>query len=85
MLFGFCNSLVMFERFMEMVLVGFNYKICLVYIDDIIVFGCIFGEIFDNLKLVFCKLEIVGLKLRVKKKCFLFKKEVLFFDYKLYG
>lgn len=50
MLFGFCNSLVMFERFMEMVLVGFNYKICLVYIDDIIVFGCIFEEIFDNLE-----------------------------------
>lgn len=37
--FGLCNSPATFERLMETVLAGLNYKICLVYIDDIIVFG----------------------------------------------
>lgn len=46
MLFGFCNSLVMFERLMEVVLVGFNFNVCLVYIDDIIIFGKMFDEMF---------------------------------------
>lgn len=46
MVFGFCNSLVMFERLMEVVLVGFNFNVCLVYIDDIIIFGKMFDEMF---------------------------------------
>lgn len=46
MLFGFCNSLVIFERLMEVVLVGFNFNVCLVYIDDIIIFGKMFDEMF---------------------------------------
>lgn len=83
--FRLYNSPATFERLLENVQAGLNYKICFVYIDDIIVFGCTFGENLDNLKPVFCKLEIVGLKLRAKKKCSLFKKEVLFLDYKLSG
>lgn len=42
--FGLCNSPATFERLMEVVLVGLNFNICLVYIDDII----IFGETFDG-------------------------------------
>lgn len=38
MLFGLCNVVVIFERLMENVLVGLNFEICFLYIDDIIVF-----------------------------------------------
>lgn len=82
--FGLCNSSATFERLMETVLAGLNYKMCLVYIDDIIVFGRTFEETLDNLEQVFGKLENAGLKLKVKK-CFLFKKEVLLLGYKVSG
>lgn len=82
--FGLCNSPATFVRLMETVLAGLNYKICLVYIDDIIVFGRTFEETLDNLEQVFGKLENAGLKLKAKK-CSLFKKEVLFLGYKVSG
>ena len=82
--FGLCNSPATFERLMETVLAGLNYNICLVYIDDIIVFGSTFEETLDNLAQVFGKLENAGLKLKAKK-CSLFKKEVLFLGYIVSG
>ena len=82
--FGLCNSPATFERLMETVLAGLNYKICLVYIDDIIVFGSTFEDTLHNLEQVFQKLEEAGLKLKAKK-CNLFKKEVLFLGYRVSG
>ncbi|XP_076383753.1 uncharacterized protein LOC143261038 [Megalopta genalis] len=37
--FGLCNAPATFERLMDNVLRGLNWKICLVYLDDIIIFG----------------------------------------------
>lgn len=48
--FRLCNSPATFERSMEMVLAGLNYKICLVYIDHIIVFGSTFEDTLHNVK-----------------------------------
>lgn len=36
MLFGLCNSGVIFVKLMEKVLYGLNWKICMVYLDDIV-------------------------------------------------
>jgi hypothetical protein len=82
--FGLCNSPTTFERLMETMLAGLNYKICLVYIDNIIVFGRIFEDTLLNLEQVFKKLEEAGLKLK-SKKCTLFKNEILFLGYKVSG
>ena len=37
--FGLCNAPATFERLMETVLAGLQWDICLIYIDDIIVYG----------------------------------------------
>ena len=44
MLFGLCNELAMFQRLMEIVLAGLTQKICMVYIDKILVFSQMFED-----------------------------------------
>ncbi len=73
--FGLCNSPATFERLMEQVLTGLHWEICLVYLDDIIVYGTSFEDQLERLKSVFGRLRYANLKLS-PKKCNLFKKEV---------
>ena len=73
--FGLCNAPATFERLMETVLRGLNWKTCLVYLDDIIVVGKSFDDHLMNLEEVFQRLRKSGLKLS-PKKCHLFQKEV---------
>ena len=65
--FGLCNAPATFERLMETVLRGLQFETCLIYLDDIIVFGKTFEEMVDNLSKVFNRLETAGLKLKPKK------------------
>ena len=46
--FGVTNAPWTFERLMETVLAGLQYNICLVYLDDIIVYGADFGGEFPD-------------------------------------
>ena len=73
--FGLCNAPSTFNRLMELVLKGFHWKICLIYLDDVIVKGRTFEEELERLEQVFERLAWAGLKLR-PKKCFLFQKRV---------
>jgi len=50
MSFGLCNAPATFEQVMEQVLREFISKICLVYLDDVIIFGKTFEEIIQNLE-----------------------------------
>jgi len=75
--FGLCNAPATFERLMERVLSGLTWKICLVYIDDIIVFSKTFEEHLRNLDLVFTQIHEANLKLN-PEKCKLFQVEVPF-------
>ena len=75
--FGLCNAPVTFERLMETVLAGLQWDICLIYIDDIIVYGKTFKESLKNIETVFERLRIAGLKLKAPK-CKLFSKSVSF-------
>ena len=75
--FGVCNGPSSFQRLMAVALSGLQWKTCLIYIDDIIVFGRTFGEHLARLEEVFERLEQAQLRLK-PSKCFLFRKEVEF-------
>jgi hypothetical protein len=50
-----------FERLMETVLRGLQFEICVIYLEDIIVFGKNFEDMVENLSRVFDRLEDAGL------------------------
>ena len=73
--FGLCKAPSTFARLMELVLKGLHWKICLIYLDDVIVMGRTFEEELERLKEVFERVAKARLKLK-PKKCFLFQKRV---------
>ncbi len=50
--FGLCNAPATFKRLMELVLSGLNWKICLIHLDDVIVYGGNSYDALDRLKTV---------------------------------
>jgi hypothetical protein len=75
--FGLCNAPATFERLMELVLSGLMWSACLVYIDDVIVYGRTFEECLSNLTKVLERFRRAGLKLK-PAKCQLFRAETGF-------
>ena len=73
--FGLTNAPATFHRLMDTVLKGLQWQRCLVYLDDIIVFGKDFGETLANLRMVMERLKAAGLKLKASK-CQWFKRSV---------
>ena len=75
--FGLVNAPATFERLMERVLRGIAWSECLVYLDDILVFGPDFGTTLARLESMLDLLGEAGLKLKAKK-CQLFQEEIPF-------
>jgi hypothetical protein len=73
--FGLCNAPSTFQRLMEYVLAGLQWSTCLIYLDDIIIYGRDFGEHMARLREVFTRLRAAGLKLK-PRKCHFLRKEV---------
>ena len=82
--FGLCNAPSTFERLMEKVLAGLQWKIALLYLDDVIVFSSTVEQQLDRLRLVFERLRKANLQLK-PKKCHLFCKEVSFLGHRVSG
>ena len=57
--FGLASAPATFERLMERVLAGLQWKSCLVYLDDVIVFGDSFETHFSRLCLILDYLEFL--------------------------
>ena len=68
--FGLHNAPATFQRAMQEVLRGLNWKFVLCYLDDIIIFSSSFSEHMDHLRQVFDRLRAAGLKLQPKKCTF---------------
>ena len=73
--FGLCNAPGTFQRLMEFVLAGLQWQTCLVYLDDVIVYGRDFDEHLQRLREVFHRFRQAGLKLK-PLKCFLLRPRV---------
>ena len=59
--FGLTNAPATFQRLMDLVLTGLHWSHCLVYLDDIIVFGRTFDEHLDRLRMVLERQNQAGL------------------------
>ena len=69
MLFGLSNAPETFERLMETVLQGLHWNACLVYLDDIVIFGRTEEELLQRMDIVFDHLRAAGLKLKPSTFC----------------
>ena len=75
--FGASNAPATFQRLMENCLGDLNLAWCVVYLDDIIIYGKTPEEHLERLAAVFEKLKQAGLKLK-PSKCNFFRKEISF-------
>lgn len=65
--FGLCNAPATFERMMDNVLRGLKWKVCLRYLDDVVVFSQTFEEHLRRLDNILSALSKAGLQLNTKK------------------
>lgn len=68
--FGLANAPAVFSRLMARVLQGLAWDICLVYLDDIIVFSSDFESHLTNLTSVFDRIRCANLKVKPSKSFF---------------
>ena len=65
--FGLCNAPATFQRLMDKVLKGIKWKICTVYIDDILIFSANFENHLKDLEEVFIRLKDANLSIKINK------------------
>ena len=65
--FGLTNAPATFQRLMERVLAHMNWKDCLVYIDDILIWSKTFAEHLEKLNSLFNAFDKAGLRIKAKK------------------
>jgi len=82
--FGLCNAGATFQRVMDLALRGLNFDMCLVYLDDIIVYSADVAEHLRRLDLLFQRLRSANLKLK-PSKCQLLRTSVAFLGHVVSG
>ena len=80
--FGLMNAPISFQTVMTHILRGLNFKSCLVYVDDILVFSSSFEEHLKHLDQVFSRLRNANLKLN-PSKCDFVKEEIKYLGFVL--
>ncbi|OWY95868.1 LOW QUALITY PROTEIN: Retrovirus-related Pol Polyprotein from transposon 412 [Phytophthora megakarya] len=66
--FGLCNAVPAFERLMENVLVDLKWRMCLVYLDDCVIFSEDFPTHLVRIRQVLEHFRKAGFKLKMKKR-----------------
>ena len=77
---GLSNAPQAFTRLMELALAGLQWNTCVIYLDDVIVFGKTIEEHLSRLDEVLDRFREHGLKLK-SKKCEFFQEKVQFLGY----
>ena len=75
--FGLCNVPVTFQHLMQNTLGELNLTYCIIYLDDMIVFGCSEEEHLEHLCVVFECFREFNLKLK-PSKCSFFQSEIVY-------
>ena len=75
--FRLCNTPAMFQHLMQNTLGELNLEYCVIYLDDIIVFGCTEEEHLEHLCMVFERFREFNLKLK-PSKCSFFQLEIMY-------
>ncbi|MGL5772511.1 MAG: reverse transcriptase domain-containing protein, partial [Bacteroidales bacterium] len=73
--FGLSNAPATFQRAMDIVLKDYNWKCCIPYLDDIIIYSPTIEKHQEDIKNILIALDKAGIKLN-RNKCKLFRKEV---------
>lgn len=73
--FGLCNAPATFQRMINRVLSGLLWKVCLAYLDDIVIFSENMKSHLEGLEDVFRALERANLRLK-PEKCKFAQKEI---------
>ena len=74
---GLTNSPAMFQRMMVLILRGLPWHICMVYLDDILIYNRTFTEHLLHLDEVLSRIQLAGLKLN-PRKCHFARDHVVF-------
>ena len=77
MLFRLCNAPVTFQHLMQNMLGELNLTYCVIYLDDVIVFGCMEEEHLEHLHMLVERFWEFNLKLK-PSKCSFFKSEIIY-------
>ena len=75
--FGLCNTPVTFQHLMQNMLGELNITYCMIYLDDVIIFGCTEEEYLEHLCVVFESFQEFNLKLK-PSKCSFFQLEIVY-------
>ena len=75
--FGLCNAQAMFQHLMQNTLGELNLTYCVIYLDDVIVFGHMEEEHLEHLRVVFERFQEFNLKLK-PSKCSFFQSEIMY-------
>ena len=75
--FGMTCAPATFQRLMELALQGLQWNICLIYLDDVIVYGSTVVEHMSRVEQVLQRIKEAGMKLK-PEKCNLLQEEVEF-------
>ena len=68
--FGLCNAPATFQRTLDILLSGYNWRSCLVYVDDVVIFSSTFDDHVRHVREVLTALRAGGLSLKLKKCTF---------------
>ncbi len=74
---GLSNAPATFQHLMELVLRGIPWHICMVYLEDILIYNKTFEEHLSSLKEVFSRIQSAGLRLN-PRECHLARDHVVF-------
>ena len=80
--FGVCNGSQTYSRLMHKVLEGLQWKTCLSFLDDVIIFALTFSQLVERLREVFIRIREANLKLK-PSKCKIAHKELTFLGHRI--